>query len=170
MKKLNLIFPVILISIIFTTSCKKEEDTPIPPPEPIAVVPTPAPTSFTANVIGTWSEAQHKIDGTTNSFDSETISFFSDGTYTTFGFTYPWHCEIGAKSNDSGNWTYNSTDSTLTINSTKLQEEWNDLTQSMINHANPQQIMKVETFSANEIKVQFLDVNCSQNVELTFQR
>jgi len=48
MKNLNLILPVILIAMIFATSCSKEEETPEPVPTP---TPTPSVTTTTNNFV-----------------------------------------------------------------------------------------------------------------------
>lgn len=152
----------IWISLLAFTSCKKEE-------------PTPIPTSGSNNsanvamdIVGTWSEAQHIIDG--NSYGvGETISFFSNGTFTS-QFTYPWHCQPGANSEDSGTWSYNGTSSTLTLISTKPQSVWNENAQQWTTYDYDTQIMNVTSFSSNEFIVEFGDVNCGQNVQITFHR
>ena len=160
MRKLSLL---LFVGALALSSCKKED--------PAPTTPTPTnPVNVSTDIIGTWEEAQHLIDGSnTPSVVGKTISFFSNGTYTS-EFTYPWHCEPCANSSDSGNWNYNGTDNTLTITSTKNQTEYCAPLGMDATHDNQVQIMNVTSFSANEFKVQFLDVNCSQNVEITFHR
>ncbi|MBL1232439.1 MAG: hypothetical protein COA31_006955 [Flavobacteriales bacterium] len=162
MKNINQLISSIIIVLLFSTSCSKDKDTPEP---------TPTPTiNFETNLIGTWNEAQHIIDGDDFSSSGETISFFSNGSYTSVGFTYPWHCEPGAKNDDSGVWSYDSNNNILTLNSTKAQVHWDAMSSQWISHGNSEQSMNVVSFTANEFKVQFSDVNCSQNVVLTFHR
>lgn len=166
MKNINQLITSIIIALLFSTSCSKEKDSPEPAPTT-----TSTPTlNFETNLIGTWNEAQHIIDGDDFSSSGETISFFSNGSYTTVGFTYPWHCEPGAKNDDSGVWSYDSNNNILTLNSTKAQIHWDAMSSQWISHGNSEQSMNVVSFTANEFKVQFSDVNCSQNVVLTFHR
>lgn len=160
MKKLNLL---LFIGALVLSSCKKEDKEPI--------TPTPTnPVNVSTDIVGTWSEAQHLIDGgNSSSAIGRTISFFSNGTYTS-QFTYPWHCEPCANSTDSGVWSYNSTDSSITLTSTKNQTEYCPSVGMDATHDNQTQMMSISSYTTNEFIVEFIDVNCSQNVVITFHR
>lgn len=118
-------------------------------------------------IVGTWTEAQHTINGSDAGASGE-ISFFADGTYTTTEFTYPWHCNPCANTPDSGTWTYDENNETLTLKSTKNQTY--NCMGTVTTYPNDTQVMNVVSFTDNEIRVQFNDVSCGQNVEITFQR
>jgi len=151
MRKLSLL---LFVGALLLSSCKKEEKEPSTPTTTNTV-------NVSEDIIGTWNEAQHMINGDDYSQTSLTISFFSNGTYTTNQFTYPWHCEPGASSADSGQWEYNSTTKVLTLTSTKPQE----------GHPNNVLSSEVTSFTQNEMVIEFVSPSCqSQNVEITFHR
>lgn len=151
MRKLSLL---LFVGALVLSSCKKED------PEPTTPTPT-NPVNVSTDIIGTWNEAQHLINGVDYSQTSKTISFFSNGTYTTNQFTYPWHCEPGANTADSGQWEYNSTTKILTLISTKPQES----------HTNDVLSSEITSFTQNEMVIEFVSPSCpSQNVVITFHR
>lgn len=151
MRKIGLL---LFVGVLAIGSCEKEE------PEPTTPTPT-NPVNVSTDIIGTWNEAQHLINGVDYSQTSRTISFFSNGTYTTNQFTYPWHCEPGASTADSGQWEYNSTTKVLTLTSTKPQES----------HTNNVLSSEITSFTQNEMVIEFVSPSCpSQNVVITFHR
>lgn len=125
--------------------------------------------NFDKTIIGEWTETEHIIDG--SEYDVETtINFHEDGSYITKGFTYPWHCEPGAKNDDIGTWSYDKKDKTLLLTSTKTQSHWDEYAQQFATHSNAKQIMNVTLIKNKTFKVEFTDVNCDQTVKLTFSK
>lgn len=161
MRKLIVLF--FIGAFLILSSCKKEEKINTPTGGNPNV-------NISTDIVGTWSEAQHLIDGSNySSAVGRTISFFSNGTYTS-QFTYPWHCEPCSNSADSGVWSYNSADGKITLTSTKNQTEYCPSIGMDATHDNDTQIMNITSYTTNEFIVEFSDVNCSQNVAITFHR
>lgn len=153
MKNLTLL---LLLSAFALTSCKKEN--------PTENTPTPIiPVNISTHIVGTWDEVKHLINGQEYS-SANKISFFSNGTYTTNNFTYPYHCESDALSSDYGQWQYNSSTKSLKLQTSKSGHSHNSISHNSL-------LTEIISFKQNEMVVKFKSPDCqSQNVVLTFHR
>lgn len=114
-----------------------------------------------SDVVGTWDEANHLINGQDNSNTTKNITFLENGNYTTNTFTYPWHCEPGAAVPDNGTWTYNQSSKIITLTSSKPLD----------GHSTNSLSADVISFKDDQMIWEFTSPACpSQNVEITFQR
>ena len=114
-----------------------------------------------SDIVGSWDEAQHLVNGDNFTEPSRQVTFLDDNTYHTTGFTYPWHCEPGAASADNGTWNYDGNTKIITLTSTKPQET----------HSHNVVAVEITSFVKDQMVFEFTSPSCSsQNVTITLQR